>query len=121
MIQNMTLTAQEVEAPQHTGKRGMLMQEVLHVCSGASLAETWAQCASGLPKPDGNGGVYMHPVQMTKMLKKRLGSRGLVPQDIYESLRAEGVEIEEEQQVGRVFWRLRNLNLLEKIVEDETL
>lgn len=121
LIQNMTLTAQEVEAPQHTGKRGMLIQEVLHVCSGANVADNWTQCASGLPMPDKNGGVYMHPVQMTKMLKKRLSSRSLMPQDIYESLRAEGVEIEEQKHVGRIFWKLGNLKLLEQIVEEEML
>lgn len=121
MMQRMTLDAQEVEAVKHSGKRGTVMQELLQIASGANTAESWAQCMSGLPLPDGNGGMYFYPHQLVKILKRRLSLRDLKPQELFEVLMGEGVEVKEEKKGGRMFWQIHNLFLHEDITEEEPL
>lgn len=121
MMNNMTLEAQEVEAPRFSGKRGLILNEVINIASGANVAETWQQCLSGLPFPDENGGVFLYPHQLVKMLKRRLQMRGLEPQQLFEALMSEGVEIDEQTIGGRGYWYLKNLELFDNENEESSL
>ena len=121
IIQEITTNAQEVEAPQHSGRKGALMQEVLQIASGSNLAENWAQCLSGLPLRDDKGGVFLHPHQLVKILKRRLSLRSLEPQQLFEALNGEGVTIKEKKIGGRVFWHITELDSYEVLTEEESL
>ena len=121
IMQQMTIDAQEVEAPKHSGKRGLLLNEVINIASGSNVAENWGQCLSGLPLPDRKGGVYLHPHQLVKMLKRRLQMPSLLPEVLFEALLGEGVKIKETKRGGRSFWYLQDLDLFEDITEKEVL
>ena len=121
LMTNMTREAQEVEAPKHSGKRGQIVQELLHIASQSNKADSWTQCMSGLPLPDDKGGVYLHPHQLVKTLKRRLGLRNLEPQVLFEALIGEGIEIAEKKIGGRPFWYLANLDLLDDMNEEEAI
>ncbi len=119
MMNDMTKTAQEVEVPTYTGKRGVLLQEVLQIASSSNVADSWEQCISGLPMPDDKGGVYLHPHQLVKVLKRRLQMRDLQPQVLFEALIAEDVVVKEKKIGGRIFWYLKDLDLLDDIKDEE--
>ena len=121
MMNMMTKTAQEVEVPTYTGKRGVLLQEVLHIASSSNVADSWGQCISGLPMPDDKGGIYLHPHQLVKTLKRRLQMRDLQPQVLFEALISEDIVVTEKKIGGRIFWYLKDLDLLDDIKDEETL
>jgi hypothetical protein len=121
MMQAMTTTAQEVEAPKHSGRRGVVVQEVLQIASSSSTADSWEQCMSGLPLPDDQGGVFLHPHQLVKTLKRRLRMNGLQPQELYEALIGEGIEVKEKSMGNRSFWYLPDLALYKDLPTEETL
>lgn len=121
MITDITETAQQVEAPQHSGRKGSLLQEVLQIASAGNTAENWTQCLSGLPYPDGNGGCYLHPHQLVKILKRRLQMRGLQPQELFEALTSEGINIDQRKIGGRVFWQLKDIAVFDDIEEEEEI
>jgi len=121
MMNKMTKGAQEVEPPQRSGKRGLLLQELLQIASSTNVADSWQQCISGLPMPDDKGGVYLHPHQLVKTLKRRLSMPGLLPEILYESLMGENVKIEEKKVGGRIFWYLQDLDLFKDLPQDEML
>ena len=121
LMHDMTTTAQEVEAPQQTGRRGQLLNEVIQICSGSNVAESWGQCMSGLPMPDDKGGVFVNPHQLIKTLKRRLQMRGLTPQTLFEALLGEGVKIKEKKIGGRGFWYLEDLDLFDDVRDEEPL
>jgi hypothetical protein len=121
IVQQITSEAQEVEAPKYSGKRGELIQEVLHIASGSNVAENWTQCMSGLPMPDDRGGVFLHPHQLVKILKRRLKRHILEPQVLLEALLGDGVAVKEKKVGGRVFWYLEDIKLLQAVTEDEVL
>ena len=121
VMQDMTTAAQEVEAPKHSGKRGLLLNEVVNIASHTNVAENWAQCISGLPMPDNKGGVFLYPHQLVKMLKRRLSMPGLLPEVLFEALIAEGVKIKEKKIGGRAFWYLEDLSLLEHMDEEKPI
>ncbi len=121
VMQDMTTNAQEVDAPKHSGKRGLLLNEVVNIASHTNVAENWAQCISGLPMPDDKGGVYLYPHQLVKMLKRRLSMPGLLPEVLFEALEAEGVKIKEKKIGGRSFWYLQDLSLLEHLDEEQPI
>jgi len=123
MMDNMTKTAQEVEVPTYTGKRGVLLQEVLQIASSSNVADSWLQCMSGLPMLDDKGGVYLHPHQLIKTLKRRLQIRALDPQTLFEALISEDVVVKEKNRGGRIFWYLEDLQkrLHDKVDEEESL
>ena len=121
IIMQMTKEAQEVEAPKHSGRRGILLQEVLYIINSKNVAESWEQCLSGLPLHDNKGGTYMYSHSLVKNIKRRLRLNGLQPQELYESLVHEGVTVEEAKRGGKLFWYLTNLERFEKIEEEEQL
>ncbi len=121
VMQEMTSSAQEVEAPSHSGKRGSLVNEVIHIASSSNVAENWTQCMSGLPMPDDKGGVYLHPHQLVKILKRRLAMRDLQPQVLFEALIGEDIKIKVKKIGGREFWYLEDLDLLDNIDEEKAL
>jgi hypothetical protein len=121
MMDTMTKTAQEVEAPKHSGKRGLLFNEVINIASSSNVAESWHQCLAGLPFPDTNGGVFLYPHQLVKHLGRRLSLRSLEPQILMEALLSEGVTISEKTIGGRSFWYLENLQLFVDEKEGATI
>jgi len=121
VMHDMTINAQEVDVPEQTGKRGLLLNEVINITSSGNVAENWGQCLSGLPMPDDRGGVYIHPHQLIKTLKRRLQMRGLEPQTLFEALMSEGVKIKEKKIGGRKFWYLEDLDLFDDITEEQPL
>jgi len=121
VMHDMTTTAQEVDVPEQTGKRGLLLNEIINITSSSNCAENWGQCLSGLPLPDDKGGVYIHPPQLVKTLKRRLQMRGLEPQTLFEALTGEGVHIREKKIGGRNFWYLENLDSFDDIKEEQPL
>lgn len=121
LMSKMTQEAQEVQAPKHSGKRGQILQEVLHIASQSNKADSWTQCMSGLPLADDKGGVYLHPHHLVKILKRRLGMRDLQPQTLFEALIGEGVKISEKKVGGRPFWYLADLDLLPDMNEEQAI
>jgi hypothetical protein len=121
VVNDITLNAQEVDAPQYSGKRGLIVQEVLSMASGTNVAENWTQCLSGLPLPDGKGGVFLHPHQAVRVMKRRLQMRDLLPQQVMEALLADDIKVKEKKKGGRVFWHLPDITLLNEFEEEETL
>lgn len=121
MMNNMTIEAQEVEAPKFSGRRGQLLSEFINIVSGANVADSWAQCISGLPLHDGKGGVYVYPHQMVKMLKRRLSMPQLLPEVLFEALLSENIKIEEQKRGGRNFWYLLDVKTLDDITEEKVL
>jgi len=121
LMGNMTKEAQEVEAPQYSGKRGSLFQEVLQIVATHNTAESWKQCMSGLPLLDDKGGVYLFPHQLVKTLKRRLQVPGLLPETLFETLIGEDVKISEKKRGGYIFWYLQDLALYKEMEEDEEL
>lgn len=121
MMNDMTTNAQEVEVPKRTGRRGLLLHEVINIASSTNSAENWDQCLSGLPLPDNKGGVYLYPYQLVSVLKRRLQMRGLEPQNLFEALSGEGIDIQLKKVGGREFWYLKDLELFVDENEEEGL
>jgi len=117
----MTVGAQEVEAPQYSGRRGQLVSELINIVSSSNVAESWGQCISGLPLHDNKGGVYVYPHQLVKMLKRRLSMPQLLPEVLFEALIAEDVKVREEKRGGRGFWYLQDLDKLDDVHEESAI
>jgi len=121
LIMKITTEAQEVEAPQQSGRRGVLVQEFLQIASGGNTADSWTQCLSGLPLRDDDGGAYIYPHQMVKTIKRRLRVSSLQPQELFEALISEDIVVKEKKMGNRSFWYLPDIELYDKMDDEEVL